>query len=119
MRKSWFASDSLNDDIIMAAIKVLASQTREVRRKLEDIKGRGNLEWCGSVNFVFLFLQTKQVEKLVQLLASERSKVCIHVHNTSVAQCRQNCGSVFFCMSCSTASLHVVLRSRPWCSVAS
>ena len=31
MKKSSFASDSLNDDIIMAAIKVLAGQTREVQ----------------------------------------------------------------------------------------
>lgn len=30
IRKSPFASDALNDDVIMAAVKVLASQSREV-----------------------------------------------------------------------------------------
>ena len=30
IQKSRFGSDSLNDEIIMAAIKVLANQTREV-----------------------------------------------------------------------------------------
>ncbi|CAI8002629.1 Zinc finger FYVE domain-containing protein 26 [Geodia barretti] len=45
--KSSFASDSLNDEILMAAIKVLASHSKE----------------------------TKQVEKLVNLLRNERSKI--------------------------------------------
>lgn len=104
IQKSPFSSDILNDEIIMSAIKVLASQTREVGLScllLPSIPSASEgwkwvpnslgmrlgyeaqfLVWSFSCwwkdNNQLLCLpslQSRQVDKLVQLLTSERSKV--------------------------------------------